>query len=589
MSVANIEDYRVKNAYTLKLSERTKWKLLTKDLLDNSDDKKFMENSFKMFVDQLTIDLKNFDEGKNVSACVIGAPRINSSTDKRTSIAKKLAEYFFPIENPKFSDDDTEEDKANKFNAKKIWTYIKYSQMIAKLSQVYRVNILQKIKDEQDLKNARFCSIERNFCVLKKREPSCQIIEPEAMPVNVAKLGDLQQFFDYMKTNKPIQSTDMYEQGSEYMEFKMGAFYDDKRIDLCKQVVGPDHIEALMDSIKGNPYVEHFLLGNNIIGQVGATSIANFITSDTIPKIKTWYLAGNDINADGLANICSALEQDEVAEALWLKRNPILSEGCVHLSKMLQINKTLEVLDLHNTGIMDEGIQYLFDGLKKNNTLLTLYLDANGITSKGAAYIAKYFNYLVKNQKKGITSMWLTINRLDDDGVKLLADSLANYYHLERLCIGSNRVTSVGAKAILEALYDHKKLIMLDLGWYKSTFHMGELPNRIGDEGVPYITEFIKKNKSVQYLSICHNKISQVGMEQIAEALEYNDTLLHLDYPQFGIVFSADLKNKIKNKFHNNVKKQLGITHKEFHKGQLRKLKHTSRIRTIDSIYRNNM
>ena len=35
-------------------------------------------------------------------------------------------------------------------------------------------------------------------------------------------------------------------------------------MDLCKQVVGPTHIEALCDAVGTNPYVKHFLLGNNI-------------------------------------------------------------------------------------------------------------------------------------------------------------------------------------------------------------------------------------------------------------------------------------------------------------------------------------
>ena len=55
--------------------------------------------------------------------------------------------------------------------------------------------------------------------------------------------------------------------------FTRGAYFPDERMDLCKQVVGPDHIEKLCDAV-GHPFaaggaprwgrVRHFLLGNNI-------------------------------------------------------------------------------------------------------------------------------------------------------------------------------------------------------------------------------------------------------------------------------------------------------------------------------------
>lgn len=48
-------------------------------------------------------------------------------------------------------------------------------------------------------------------------------------------------------------------------------------MDLCKVVVGPPHIGALMDSLKSNTFVKHFLLGNNIIGPTGAKHIAHFV------------------------------------------------------------------------------------------------------------------------------------------------------------------------------------------------------------------------------------------------------------------------------------------------------------------------
>ena len=75
---------------------------------------------------------------------------------------------------------------------------------------------------------------------------------------------------------------------------------------------------------------------------------------------------------------------------------------------------------------------------------------------------------------------------------------------------------------------DHKNLVMLDLGMYKATSDMGELPNNMGDEGVQYIAQFLRRNKSVKIFSILHNAISLQGLEKIVDALEENDNLTRL-------------------------------------------------------------
>lgn len=36
------------------------------------------------------------------------------------------------------------------------------------------------------------------------------------------------------------------------VEFKRGVVYEDGRLDLCKMVVGPTHVEKLLDSLEDN-------------------------------------------------------------------------------------------------------------------------------------------------------------------------------------------------------------------------------------------------------------------------------------------------------------------------------------------------
>ena len=90
-------------------------------------------------------------------------------------------------------------------------------------------------------------------------------------------------------------------------EFERGVLYSDNRMDLCKMVVGPPHIEALTQSLDNNTNVRHFLLGNSIIGHRGAESIASFVVRHP-NRMETWYLAGNCLDGYSFALLAKALK-----------------------------------------------------------------------------------------------------------------------------------------------------------------------------------------------------------------------------------------------------------------------------------------
>lgn len=254
---------------------------------------------------------------------------------------------------------------------------------------------------------------------------------------------------------------------------------------------------------------------------------------------------------------------------------------------MLRHNQSIEILDLHNTAIFDQGVKHLFDGLKDNQSLHSLYLDANAITEQGAYAIADYFKELTEQKRTGLNTLYLTINRIGDQGAIALAESLSKYPYLKRLCLGSNRIESFAGQKILDLLMNHPSLIYLDLGGYKSTSDMHELPNNMGDEIIPSLYLFIRNNKYLQALSIRDNNISLSGIEYIADALSKNNTLLFFDYQQFGLKIPYSLSQRIKSKLEENVKQNLGITWQEFQHNHLRYIKHDKAVKNIDSIYRN--
>ena len=136
------------------------------------------------------------------------------------------------------------------------------------------------------------------------------------MPVRIGEVQDFESIFTFMAQDKAFKDgsnphgVDFSNNNGKYgvelpqrspmLEFKRGIIYEDGRLDLCKQVVGPVHIGKLMESLESNHHIHHFLLGNNAISTTGANSIAEFLRKYP-NRMETWYLAGCHITRHGLS------------------------------------------------------------------------------------------------------------------------------------------------------------------------------------------------------------------------------------------------------------------------------------------------
>lgn len=355
-------------------------------------------------VNQIREDERRLASGELIGTIAFDVPRINSGADKRSGLGRTLARQLFPT-----AEDD------------RVGSYIAYGRLLSQLRSAYRAQNAEDTTEKKETDRYRQARMPGNRHIFEELLPaplSNAILNPEPMPVEIAPYEELAPFFTHMEkgeaAERPCQT------------FVRGAYYDDGRIDMCKQVVGDRYIGYLVESIRYNPHVEHFLLGNNIVGDAGAEAIAALARTDYTPQIKTYYLAGNCLTATGITHIADALKRDRDAESLWLKRNPLKAAGVAHIAEMLEQNSSLETLDLVNVGMLDEGVEKLFTSLRKNHTLRRLYIDANGISAVGARCIADYFNHLKVENRQGLTGLFMAMNRLGDEGVKLIADAIAD-------------------------------------------------------------------------------------------------------------------------------------------------------------------
>ena len=296
------------------------------------------------------------------------------------------------------------------------------------------------------------------------------------MPVAVAEPETLVPFFKHLaldgteaKSSTPLAMEQAVEIEEPYyntpsLEFEKGVLYSDRRLDLCKMVVGPPSIRALMDSLKTNTFVKHFLLGNNIIGPQGAKCIADFL-KEFPNRMDTWYLAGNCIDTASFKVLVDEWIKSAAVTNIWLKRNPLGTGSADDVFRLVAHTPNLRTLDLDQTEFGDAGVAKLFTQLAQHKPeqplpLRHIYLNAVGIGVKGAKAIAEY----LATPHCKLDALYASNNPFGDEGVIALAEGLKKNKSLTRLSLTSVGISDNGTISLCEALLQHPTLATLDLG-----------------------------------------------------------------------------------------------------------------------------
>ncbi|TWU08056.1 leucine-rich repeat domain-containing protein [Stieleria varia] len=301
--------------------------------------------------------------------------------------------------------------------------------------------------------------------------------------------------------------------------FPRGTVLPDGRLDLCKQSLGPEGCQRVVDALHHNHHVRSLLLGTDGIGDEGAACLSRFLKSDAALQIV--YLGCNGITHVGARSLAESLRSNQCVQGLWLKRNPIGDLGVVEITRALSGDRTLRVLDLVNTGMGRNGVASICQWLMRDGCALErLYVGGNRLDADAAKLFAEV---LCRNSP--LQSLHMNVGAICDSGVTAIAESLRSNHSLRELGLASNGITARGARRLMAVVAEHPTLVHLDLGYSPSTRVLGAQPNTLGDEGGKAIAEMLTTNLVLKELNLSKTSVERSGRLAIENALVENRTL----------------------------------------------------------------
>lgn len=355
---------------------------------------------------------------------------------------------------------------------------------------------------------------------------------------------------------------------------------------IIYRVLGPPNISKLMTSFETNNFVPHFLLGNNMVGPVGARTIANFVNAYP-DKIETWYLAGNCIDLAGLERLVAAWATSTSITNIWLKRNPLGPDASATLHRLIASTANLRTLDLDQTEIGDKGVSQLFSLLSsETHRALTLrhnYLNGVGVGSAASGALGKY----LASPDCTIESLYLSNNPMGDAGATTLAEGLAKNMSLLRLMVSSYGLKTKGAVSMLEALELHPMLMSLNVGQSFATQYLGVRYNWLEDGTVESVKSLMANCKTLRLLELGTSAMTLPALELLAEEVIKSKNLVVLNAKSVcGKVYHGT-KLQANERLKDNIQQLYCTDVAHFDAEEKRWLISPRYVRLIDSGYRN--
>lgn len=246
------------------------------------------------------------------------------------------------------------------------------------------------------------------------------------------------------------------------------------RVDLSYNSITDDGFFKLLKKIlvKGRSSVINLNIMNNKITEISILNLAKYAE---LVKLKYLRLNGNDFGVNGAEYFAEFLKKNVTLEYCDIGETNLTLTSVAHIITALRSdhggNTSLKVLDLsriiplfnlysYETKWLAYHIEYL---LERNSTLIELHLQKN-------QFIGHDMEYLVRGLRRNEALLYLDLgyNNIGEYGAELLGKYLAEKPPLIFLNVAGNGIKDTGARALSFGL-PYSKIRALDIGHNKIT------------------------------------------------------------------------------------------------------------------------
>ena len=242
-----------------------------------------------------------------------------------------------------------------------------------------------------------------------------------------------------LKTNTSITTLTLFNNslGTECIKDLADAITKSKitTLELARNDIRAGGTKVLASAI-AKSQITSLVITEDQIGHEGAKALADAIPASKISKLKLAFCA---IGNDGAIDLANSMPTSGITE-LFLNGNGIGIEGGEALAKAITQSK-INTLSLRGEHIGDKGTKVLAEALH-GSKVANLELVCASFSQEGIASLADLIN-----SNKQLKNLNLTDNNIDDEGLKLLADSILNC-EVNNLDISFNNITDKSLDAL---------------------------------------------------------------------------------------------------------------------------------------------
>lgn len=194
---------------------------------------------------------------------------------------------------------------------------------------------------------------------------------------------------------------------------------------------------------------------------------------------------------------------------------PDLSNSLEILGEALSENIKLEVLIMRENKLKWVPYSNFWENIKGNTSLQKINVSKTDLSDR---VLEKMCSYLISPDLK-LVDLDLSRNQITDVGLQNLSEALMQNTTIKYLNLSQNSIRDVGLRPLVNYLsLPDCTLIELSL--------MG---NKINNEGIHLLSEFVKPNKSLKMLDISKNSYGDLAFQTFAQEMGAYATLTFLD------------------------------------------------------------